>query len=213
MDFSTRGSQPSPAAPRPGTTLGGSPAAQPKSEGKKGLKGPRGKWGKIASMAMLVVVALLMLGVIGILVTSRDRSESSYIDSSKLQAVFLTNDQVYFGKISKLTGKTLVLNNVYYLQTQSTTQKSNDNSNVSLVKLGCELHKPFDTMVINRAEVQFWENLQADGQVANAVKSFQDQNPNGQKCSTTTNTGTGVQGSNATTNNSSSNSSSNKSDQ
>jgi hypothetical protein len=153
-----------------------------------------------------------MLGVLGVLVTSHDKSESSYVDSSKLQAVFLTNDQVYFGNVTKLNSKTIVLKNVYYLQTQNSSaqQTTDSNSNVSLVKLGCELHKPFDTMVVNREQVQFWENLQSDGQVANAVKQFEQQNPNGQKCSTTTGAGsTGVQGS--TTPSSSTNSSSSSS--
>ena len=62
---------------------------------------------------------------------------------------------------------------------------ANANTSVSLVKLGCELHSPFDQMVINRSQVTFWENLQDSGQVAKAVKSFQDKNPSGQKCSDT----------------------------
>ncbi len=55
-------------------------------------------------------------------------------------------------------------------------------SNITLVKLGCELHEPYDQMVINSDQVTFWENLQDGGQVAKAVKTFQQQNPNGQKC-------------------------------
>jgi hypothetical protein len=56
------------------------------------------------------------------------------------------------------------------------------NTSVSLVKLGCELHEPFDKMLINRDQVTFWENLQDGGQVAKAVSTFEKQNPNGQKC-------------------------------
>jgi hypothetical protein len=60
------------------------------------------------------------------------------------------------------------------------------------VKLGCELHAPFDQMVINRDQVTFWENLQDDGQVAKAVATFKKENPNGQKCADTSNS-TGTQ--------------------
>jgi hypothetical protein len=60
-------------------------------------------------------------------------------------------------------------------------------------------------MVISQDQVSFWENLQADGQVAKAVKSYQDANPNGQKCSTTTQNTNPVQGSADTTNNSTTN--------
>jgi hypothetical protein len=148
---------------------------------------------------------VLVLAVIWILINdSNTKAESSYVDSSKLQAVFLTNDQVYFGHITALNSRFVALSNIYYLQTQNsgTTTTTTTANNVSLVKLGCELHKPYDRMVINRSEVEFWENLQADGQVANAVKQFQQNNPNGQKCSSTTTNGTSstsVQGTTSTT--------------
>jgi hypothetical protein len=128
-----------------------------------------------------------------------------------LQAVFLNTGQVYFGDIKSLNSKYLVLKNIYYLQTSnngSTTSTTAANTNVSLVKLGCELHSPYDQMIINREQVTFWENLQDSGQVAKAVKTFEQQNPNGQKCadqSTSNNASTtnNVQGStNTTTNNS-----------
>lgn len=185
MDFSSRSTQQSPAAPRPGNSFGD-------EGGRKGGKSSKSlqnsNWFKVGGVVLLAAVVVLILGVIGVTVTSNSKAESSLVDSSKLQAVFLTNDQVYFGNITTLNGKYLTLSNIYYLQTQSngSTNKTTG-SNVSLVKLGCELHKPYDKMVINRSEVEFWENLQADGQVANAVKQYQQQNPNGQKCSDTTN--------------------------
>jgi hypothetical protein len=199
MDFSTRGSQQSPAAPRPGTAFGGdsAPVAR-KAEDKGPKRTQKNKWVKWGSMALIVAVGVLLLALLGTLITSKNNSESDLVDGSKLQAVFLTNDQVYFGNITSLNSKYIALNNIYYLQTQGTDATNTTaaaNSNVSLVKLGCELHKPYDRMVINRSEVQFWENLQADGQVANAVKQFKQQNPNGQKCSTATGaSSTNVQG-------------------
>jgi len=75
-------------------------------------------------------------------------------------------------------------------QTVQPNQSTNSatSNDVSLVKLGCELHGPEDEMLINRDQVIFWENLKADGQVAKAVAEYQKQNPNGQKCDTTTTT-------------------------
>src|SRR6185312_12815956 len=97
-------------------------------------------------------------------------SQSKYVDGSKLQAVFLNTGQVYFGNVKSFNQDYLVLSNVYYLQSSSNGSSSSDtsNQNVSLVKLGCELHKPYDQMMVNTKEVTFWENLQADGQVAKA---------------------------------------------
>jgi hypothetical protein len=186
MDFSNRGSQQSPAAPRAGGTFTPESGQTPKGGGKASRVAKNGKLKQTGAQVLLVAVSLLVLAVIGILVTSNlNRGEGGYVDSGKYQAVFLTNDQVYFGKVSELNSKYLVLNDIYYLRTQSTDANAQANNNVSLVKLGCELHKPYDTMVINRTQVQFWENLQDSGQVATAVKQYQKTNPNN-TCSDTT---------------------------
>lgn len=99
------------------------------------------------------------------------------VDKNAFQSVFLTNGQVYFGKITEITTSSVVLEHVYYLK--------DDNSNKSLVKLGCELHKPQDKMTIVRSNLQFWENLKADDAagVTSAIKQYETANPNGQKCS------------------------------
>jgi hypothetical protein len=55
-------------------------------------------------------------------------------------------------------------------------------SDISLVKLGCELHGPEDEMLINRSQIVFWENLKEDGQVTQAVAEYIEQNPDGQDC-------------------------------
>jgi hypothetical protein len=130
------------------------------------------------------VIVLLVAVVAYIGFSNSTPSESKYVDSSRLQAVFLNTGQVYFGNIKTLNDKYFVVTNIYYLQTSSNGSSSSDSSNtsVTLVKLGCELHEPYDQMVINRDQVTFWENLQAGGQVAKAVSTFQKDNPNGQKC-------------------------------
>jgi hypothetical protein len=168
------------------------------------------RWG--GSFAV-IVVALLIGAALALFLLYRPATEGDLVDTDKLQAVFLTNDQVYFGKITSINKKYVVLTNIYYLQTSSTTTKdktASNNSNISLVKLGCELHKPQDRMVIHQEQVSFWENLQTDGQVAKAVKSYQDANPNGQKCDTTnTNTNPVQGGSGSTTPTTNTNSNSN----
>lgn len=175
MDFSNRASQPQPAAP--GAPFGGA-TKKPKSGGTN-------KWLRWGSSALFVVVVLLIIAVLVSLGFGGPKAESSYVDSNKLQAVFLNTGQVYFGNIKSLNGKYVVLDNIYYLQTSGsndTNSTANTNTNVSLVKLGCELHSPYDQMLINRDQVTFWENLQDSGQVAKAVATFEKDNPNGQKC-------------------------------
>ncbi len=151
------------------------------------------------SIALLFAITLLLISLLTFLTfgSNTTTNENKYVDGSKLQAVFLSGGQVYFGKILNLNGKFVRLNNIYYLrvnqqvqpnQTNSSNSANNSSNDVTLVKLGCELHGPEDQMVINRDQVIFWENLKSDGQVAKAVDQFVKDNPNGQKCTTSTNT-------------------------
>jgi hypothetical protein len=144
------------------------------------------------------LVALVLLIAIGWLIWSTNTNgngESGQIDKTKYQAVFLnggaTSGSVayttYFGHVTKLTSSYLILKNVYYLTTASSSDTSQA-ANPQLTKLGCQqLHSPYDEMVVNRNQVAFWENLQDSGKVVQAIKTFQQQNPNGPNCSASTN--------------------------
>lgn len=143
----------------------------------------------LVGSALLLAAVALYLGFSGTPTTS----ESKQIDNSKYQAVFLnggaTSGSVayttYFGHITKLNGSYLVLKDVYYLTTASTSDQSQA-ANPQLTKLGCQqLHSPYDEMVVNRSQVAFWENLQDSGKVVTAIKQFKQQNPNGPNCSAT----------------------------
>jgi len=139
---------------------------------------------------VIVGSALLLAAVALYLALSGGTSgEAKKVDSSKYQAVFLnggaTSGSVayttYFGHISTLNDKYFVLKDVYYLTTEQTS--ANQAANPQLTKLGCQqLHSPYDQMIINRNQVAFWENLQDSGKVVQAIKQFQQQNPNGPNC-------------------------------
>lgn len=170
---------------QPGVTPSAHPAAAGVS--RKGSS-DNNKFGKVGLVGLVVVAAVFLVAIAALAGTGNKSSgEQKFVDSNKLQAVFLSTGQVYFGNIKTLNSNYFVVSNIYYLQTSSTGTgtAANANTSVSLVKLGCELHSPFDQMVINRSQVTFWENLQDTGQVAKAVKTFKTQNPSGQKCSDT----------------------------
>lgn len=200
MDFSNRNVQPQAASPSPQAAPSGSTAKRGKSSRDKS------KLARIGVVAAVAAVVILLVSVIALSLTGTSKQESEYVDTSKLQAVFLNTGQVYFGDVESMNSRFVVLTNIYYLQTAGGAtgdQQQQANANVSLVKLGCELHEPYDQMVINRDQITFWENLGDNGQVATAVKTFEKQNPDGQKCadqstSAGTNTGNSAQG--ATTN-------------
>jgi FlaG/FlaF family flagellin (archaellin) len=193
MDLSNRGSQPHPAAPNVQSTNSFGPV---NTNTNRKSKGPidQGKLFHLTQGILMLAVVIVLIGLLVFLAFGGPNdNESKYVQTSKLQAVFLNTGQVYFGNIKTLNNSYFVLDNIFYLQTSSagsSTTSTSSNTSVSLVKLGCELHAPLDQMVINRAQVTFWENLSPSGQVAKAVATFDKQNPNGQKCSDQSTAGT-----------------------
>ncbi|OGJ01293.1 hypothetical protein A3G98_01560 [Candidatus Nomurabacteria bacterium RIFCSPLOWO2_12_FULL_37_8] len=90
-------------------------------------------------------------------------------------AVFLSNGQVYFGKIEENNSKEIILNNVFYLQNSDnsgTAGQSIQGSKFTLIKLGNELHGPTDELFINKQNVLFYEYLRTDSQVVQSIKNY-----------------------------------------
>ena len=137
----------------------------------------------------LVLVALFGFGYLAYQhkvdqdsIKTAQAQSSLQIDSGKYQAVFLTNGQVYFGKLTDNGGDYLKLTDIYYLQSQdqknvqSAGTDTNNQSNLTLIKLGKELHAPEDMMEISRQQVLFWENIQKNGKVYQAIQEYQKNN-------------------------------------
>ena len=141
---------------------------------------------KAGTLFIGLILTLLLVSIVLLVSFTKPTSESGYVNTSKLQAIFLNTGQVYFGNVQTINPAYLVLTNIFYLQSNSSSSTStttSSNSNISLVKLGCELHAPYDQMVINMTSVTFWENLKPTGQVAQAVSKYYKLYPHGQTCS------------------------------
>lgn len=95
------------------------------------------------------------------------------------QAVFLSNGQVYFGQIEKQNQAEIVMKDIYYLQvtrplqqTAEGQQQADAQGELSLVKLGNELHGPTDAMHVNRDQILFIEDLKDDSNVVTAIANY-----------------------------------------
>ncbi|HLD27866.1 MAG TPA: hypothetical protein VJB39_03370 [Patescibacteria group bacterium] len=151
--------------------------AQAESEEPMMAQAPaREKNGWITKLVVIVLIIVVIL--VGLYLVSRYTSWNVLnvnrgVSSSGWQAVFLSNGQVYFGKIAKKNSETVVLREVYYLQVtqqlQPTPEDQSPQQNLSLVKLGNELHGPRDEMRINRDHVIFTEDLKSDSRVVDAI--------------------------------------------
>lgn len=218
MDFSNRGEhRPVQQNTHTPQSVGGAPRSS-KSSRFKGSS-----WAKWANVVFVGALVVLVIAVALSVAFAKDNSakESTFVKRDKFQAVFLNGGQVYFGKITDLNSRNLRISNIYYLRVNQQVQPDQANANnandISLVKLGCELHGPEDSMVVNREQVIFWENLKSDGQVTKAIDEYVKANPDGQKCDQQQNTGntnpntnnnsnTGSNTSNTTNNNTNNNS-------
>ena len=123
-------------------------------------------------VAISVAVLAVAVGAISILPLTNslkyDRyGKNDFIDPNAYQAVFLANDQIYFGHLKNISSDYLILSDVYYA-------KVNENGVGQLVKLGAgEPHKPKDKMIINQDQVLFWENLNSDSPVVKTIQNMQ----------------------------------------
>lgn len=116
---------------------------------------------------LIIAAAIFLLIALGTIMYLSSRG-----DSKTYKAVFLTNGQVYFGKISHRGLRTLNLNNVYYLQVKNTPTNTSTADDVSLIKLGNELHGPEDSLVVNWEHVLFVEVLRSDSRVVRAIENY-----------------------------------------
>jgi hypothetical protein len=209
MDFLHRNATNQPQAVRSnGSSQGQAAAMGGGNEKMKKMMANEPRWLKVVFMVLLFSVTILAVALT-VLFYFGGKREAEFVNEDRTQAVFLTNGQVYFGKVKDVTSQYVDLQDIYYLNSQQQPSTSNNSTNnnqnnqqsttFSLVKLGCELHGPIDQMIINREQVSFWENLQEKGKVADAIKKWKAQNPNGQNCETATNTN---QNTNTNTNNS-----------
>lgn len=122
----------------------------------------------ILAILSLFILSFIVLVLADITASSLSRwagtpSRSGYY------AVFLTNGQAYFGTISQEDDKRMVMNNIYYIQKNPDGQTQND---MTLLKLGNEVHSPEDMMEINKGQLMFVEKLKSDGKVMKAIQDF-----------------------------------------
>lgn len=117
----------------------------------------------------LAVILLLIVASFALLYFVQSDTK----ESTAYQAVFLSNNQVYFGKVMHEHDQYVELTDVYYLQVNRSLQgegeESEQKSDIALVKLGSELHGPNDLMRVNRDGILYIEELRDDSQVVQAI--------------------------------------------
>lgn len=93
-------------------------------------------------------------------------------DQNQRYAVFLSNDQVYFGFLKKDDDRYIVLEDIYYLKSNTSTQPDGTGK-LSLIKWGDEIHGPENQMSIVRDQVLYMTKMKTDSRINDAIKKFQ----------------------------------------
>ena len=116
----------------------------------------------IVVILALILLALAAWGIVNALRPSDPLADA--INSKDYQAVFLTNGQVYFGKMTAPGGDFYYLRHVYYL-----TSPPGGKGGRTLAKLTNDVHGPEDEVIVNRSEILYVENLDPKGKAAQLI--------------------------------------------
>lgn len=162
------------------------PAGLSGATGAKKKPSPGGSW--LKGLVTLILVLAIIGGGIYFIARFTGLGGGLFSPSAlkaDWQAVFLTNGQVYFGKIVRMDKDFLTIKNIYYLQvveqplqTSQTGQASDQavqpqtEQRLTLIKLGNEIHGPTDQMVINRDQVVLLEDLKNDSRVVQSINEY-----------------------------------------
>lgn len=153
-------------APEPSTPGGG-----------RGLDPDRGpKRAKPIGAVVAALVVGLLLGAGGALaldaMSGDDGSTADdfggVVDTARYQAVILTNDKVYFGRIRSVSDDFYELDSAFFLR--ETRESEDAEPQRALLPVNREIHAPDNAMLIRKDEVVLVENLAQDSPILEEIK-------------------------------------------
>lgn len=155
------------------------PVQQSVAGEQAGPAGRRMRPGRRMWMLVAGIIVFIMLAVAGKIILFSSIAGQGII-ADRYQAVFLTNGQFYFGKLT-ITQASYVLKQPYFIknpdakttdQEQATTQLQT--AQFELQRVRNVVYGPDDEMRINKDQVLFWQNLSSGSKVVSAIKDDKD---------------------------------------
>lgn len=142
----------------------------------------------IIKKAVLIAVIFLALAWLDMSTSFSASIKEEMSAKRKWQSVFLNNNQIYFGHLSRFGMNYWKLSDVHYIQTvkvpvaqpQQPETKSGDKktgepqqpqeeTRNTIVKMTGDLHSPENAMFIPVSNILFWQNLRNDSEVIKAI--------------------------------------------
>ncbi len=123
-------------------------------------------------------VLVILFGLVFLSISSYKMffSGNSY-RSDIYTAFFLTNGQIYFGKISYKNKNEVMLKDAYYIQnTDNLTESasSTEKGRFEIVKSGSEIYGPNGDVYLNMENVSSYEYLREDSKVVQKINSIKN---------------------------------------
>ena len=163
-----------PSVPLPGND-------RPSSRGEDRRDGngggaPRGGGG--IALPLIALLIGLVLGAVAVMAlgASDDSDGNPFagrIDEDRYQAVILSNDKVYFGRITDVSSTFFALDDAFFLR--ETREDENSQPQRALLPVNAELHAPENRMLIRKDEVVLVENLAEDSPVLTEIQRQKDE--------------------------------------
>jgi hypothetical protein len=131
---------------------------------------------------MTLVVGIVVLVVLSFAAWFVWQGNGSSPRNDRYQAVFLDDNQVFFGKLVGTHGEYLRLEKPYSTKAAdipegaTAEQKEAISNNLSLIKVADMVYGPEDVMMIRAEKVKYWQDLQPDSKVAKALSDAQKEN-------------------------------------
>lgn len=141
--------------------------------GRGRTAGPPG--GRLA-LPLLALLLGLVIGAVAMMVVDSSDDDNPFagrIDEDRYQAVILSNDKVYFGRISDVSSTFFALDDAFFLR--ETREDENAQPNRALLPVNAELHAPENRMLIRKDEVVLVENLAEESPVLNEIRRQKDE--------------------------------------
>ena len=112
------------------------------------------------------MVGLLVGGLLGAVLGGRRDDGGDFggvVDETRFQAVILSNDKVYFGKLAEASDGFFRLDDAFFLR--EAPAAGDTTAARTLVPVNREIHAPDNTMLIRKDAVVLVENLAVDSEV------------------------------------------------
>ena len=122
-----------------------------------------------AILAATGVLVLLLLALFGLPKLLDKGAFGGNLDEGGYQAVILSNDKVYFGKLKDVSGDFYQLEDAYFARDVAPAQEGG-NVQRQVLPVSNELHTPENSMMIRKDDVVIVENLSEDSEVLKAIK-------------------------------------------